>query len=149
MPGTRHRLSGQRLGLVLVDAPPQIVALLGRGELSARGYNVSCNVALMAEETASGADGSDAHPGIVSVETRPAKTLPGIVGVLLALVGLGLIAGGGVGVTVAGPLAVLIPVGAILLLVAWPGHYVVQPNQALVLVMFGRYRGTVTEAGAI
>ena len=42
-----------------------------------------------------------AHPGIVSVQTCPAKTLPGIVGVLLALVGLGMIAGGGVGVTVA------------------------------------------------
>ena len=55
-----------------------------------------------------------AHPGIVPVETRPAKTLPGLVSVLLALVGLGMIAGGGVGATVAGPLAVLIPVGAIL-----------------------------------
>ncbi len=88
-----------------------------------------------------------AHPGIVSVQTRPAKTLPGIVGVVLALVGLGLIVGGGVGATVVGPLAVLIPVGAILFIIVLPGQYVVQPNQALVLIMFGRYRGTVTNAG--
>ncbi len=91
--------------------------------------------------------GEHAHPGIVSVETRPAKTLPGLVGVFLALVGLGLIVGGGVGATVARPLAVLIPVGAILFIIVWPGQYVVQPNQALVLIMFGRYRGTVTKAG--
>ena len=44
-----------------------------------------------------------AHPGIVSVQTRPAKTLPGIAGVLLALV----------------------------------------------LIMFGRYRGTATEASLV
>ena len=103
----------------------------------------------MTEITAPAPDqaGAPAHPGIVSVHTRPAKTLPGIVGVLLALVGLGLIAGGGVGVTVAGPLAVLIPVGAILFIIVLPGQYVVQPNQALVLIMFGRYRGTVAKAG--
>ena len=88
-----------------------------------------------------------AHPGIVSVQTRPAKTLPGIVGVVLALVGLGMIAGGGVGATVAGPLAALIPIGAILFIGVLPGQCVVQPNQALVLIMFGRYRGTVTKAG--
>ena len=96
---------------------------------------------------ASGDAEASAHPGIVSVHTRPAKTLPGIVGVLLALVGLGLIVGGGVGVTVAGPLAVLIPVGVILFIIVLPGQYVVQPNQALVLIMFGRYRGTVAKAG--
>ena len=103
----------------------------------------------MTEITAPAPDqaGAPAHPGIVSVQTRPAKTLPGIVGVLLALVGLGLIVGGGVGVTVAGPLAVLIPVGAILFIIVLPGQYVVQPNQALVLIMFGRYRGTVAKAG--
>ena len=50
---------------------------------------------------ASGDTEATAQPGIVSVQTRPAKTLPGIAGVLLALVGLGLVAGGGVGVTVA------------------------------------------------
>ena len=90
---------------------------------------------------------ASAHPGIVSVQARPAGTQSGIVGVVIALVGLGMIAGGGVGVTVAGPFAALIPVGAILFIFAWPGQYVVQPNQALVLIMFGRYRGTVTEEG--
>ena len=103
----------------------------------------------MTETTAPAPDqaGAPAHPGIVSVQTRPARTLPGIVGVLLALVGLGLIVGGGVGATVVGPLAVLIPVGAILFIIVLPGQYVVQPNQALVLIMFGRYRGTVAKAG--
>ncbi len=81
------------------------------------------------------------------MQTYSARTLPGIAGVLLALVGLGMIAGGGVGVTVAGPFAALIPVGAVLFIGVLPGQYVVQPNQALVLIMFGRYRGTVTQAG--
>ncbi len=103
----------------------------------------------MTETTAPAPDqtGAPAHPGIVSVQTRPARTLPGIVGVILALLGLGLIVGGGVGISAAPGLAVLIPVGAILFIGVLPGQYVVQPNQALVLIMFGRYRGTVTQAG--
>ena len=104
----------------------------------------------MTESSASVADlgmESSTHPGIVSVETRPARAMSGIVSMLLALGGLAMIAGGGVGVTVAPGLAALIPVGAILFLMVWPGMYVVQPNQALVLIMFGRYRGTVTSAG--
>ena len=28
-----------------------------------------------------------------------------------------------------------------------PAHYLVQPNEALVLILFGRYRGTITEPG--
>ena len=52
--------------------------------------------------SASGDGEARAHPGIVSVETRPARTLPGIAGVLLALVGLGLIVGGAVAVVNAG-----------------------------------------------
>ena len=91
--------------------------------------------------------GAGTASGIVSVETRPAKTLPGILGVLLALVGLGLVVGGGFGVTEVGGLAALIPIGVLLFILSLPGQYVVQPNQALVLIMFGRYRGTVTEAG--
>ncbi|MCE2532448.1 MAG: hypothetical protein J4F44_08320, partial [Acidimicrobiia bacterium] len=92
----------------------------------------------MTETTAraSGSTDATAHPGIVSVQTYSAKTLPGIVGVLLALLGLGLIVGGGVGISAVPGLAALIPVGAILFIGVLPGQYVVQPNQALVLIMF-------------
>ena len=50
----------------------------------------------MTEETAPARDqaGTLAASGIISVQTYPAKTLPGIVGVCLALVGLGLMPAG-------------------------------------------------------
>ena len=82
------------------------------------------------------------------ITTRPAATKPGLLGVLVALIGLTAIAAGVVGVaTVAWPLAFLIPVGGIIFALAWPGQYLVQPNEALVLILFGRYKGTVDRPG--
>jgi hypothetical protein len=79
---------------------------------------------------------------------RPARTKPGLLGVLIALVGLIAVAAGIVGVAlVAWPLVFLAPVGAIAFLLAWPGQYLVQPNEALVLILFGRYTGTVDTPG--
>ena len=82
------------------------------------------------------------------VKTRPATTKPGLLGVLIALIGLVVIAAGIVGVAaVAWPLVFLIPVGFIAFLSALPGQYLVQPNEALVLILFGRYKGTVDRPG--
>ena len=82
------------------------------------------------------------------VTARPARTKPGLLGVLIALVGLIVIAAGIVGVAVvAWPLVFLIPVGGTTFAFAWPGQYLVQPNEALVLILFGRYKGTVETPG--
>ncbi len=82
------------------------------------------------------------------VTARTASTKPGLLGVLVALSGLVLIAAGIVGVAVvAWPLVFLIPVGAIAFLLSWPGQYLVQPNEGLVLILFGRYKGTVDTPG--
>ena len=83
-----------------------------------------------------------------SVTARPARTSPGVVGVLIALVGLIVVAAGIVGVAVvAWPLVFLLPLGALTFVFSWPGQYLVQPNEALVLILFGRYKGTVTTPG--
>ena len=83
-----------------------------------------------------------------AVTARSASTKPGLLGVLMALGGSVLIAAGIVGVAaVTWPLVFLVPVGGIVFLLSWPGQYLVQPNEALVLILFGRYRGTVDTPG--
>ncbi len=92
--------------------------------------------------------GAPTGAGTVAIAAWPGRTLPGWYGVLIALAGLIVAAAGIIG-TAAGawPLAVLIGVGAIAAVLAWPGQYLVQPNEALVLILFGRYRGTVDRPG--
>ncbi len=78
----------------------------------------------------------------------PGRTVPGLYGVLIAVGGLIAVAlgiiGGSAGVW---PAAFLIPVGGIVFVLALPGQYLVQPNEALVLILFGRYKGTVDQPG--
>ena len=94
------------------------------------------------------ADQSAAGDHAASVTARPAKTKPGVLGILIALFGLAVAAVGIVGVAVvAWPLVFLIPVGALVFVFALPGQYLVQPNEALVLILFGRYKGTVVKPG--
>ena len=94
------------------------------------------------------ADTPTAPAPTAGVKTRPATTKPGLLGVLIALIGLVVIAAGIVGVAVvAWPLVFLIPVGFIAFVFASPGQYLVQPNEALVLILFGRYKGTVDQPG--
>ena len=86
--------------------------------------------------------------GTSEVKSHRAPTKPGLLGVLIALCGLAVIAAGIVGVAaVAWPLVFLVPIGFIAFLLAWPGQYLVQPNEGLVLILFGRYRGTVDTPG--
>ncbi len=86
--------------------------------------------------------------GTSKVKAHRASTKPGLLGVLIALCGLVAIAAGIVGVAaVAWPLVFLVPIGGIAFLFALPGQYLVQPNEGLVLILFGRYRGTVDTPG--
>ncbi len=83
-----------------------------------------------------------------TVEPRVAQTLPGMVGVLIGAVGVGLGILAIVLMAVASPIFFLLLIVAVLVLVASiPGHYLVQPNQELILILFGRYRGTVSKPG--
>ena len=102
----------------------------------------------MTNASPAGADAPTTSAPTARVRARPATTKPGLLGALIALIGLVVIGAGIVGVAaVAWPLVFLIPVGAIPFLLAWPGQYLVQPNEALVLILFGRYKGTVDRPG--
>jgi regulator of protease activity HflC (stomatin/prohibitin superfamily) len=82
-------------------------------------------------------------------EQRTARVIPGLpafAGVLVAYaLGLALILAGASGHR--GPLAVLGVICLVIASVASGSFFIVQPNQARVLILFGRYVGTVTEAG--
>ncbi|MCP4227514.1 MAG: SPFH domain-containing protein [Actinomycetia bacterium] len=82
-------------------------------------------------------------------KTTQAKLLPGFVGVLVGLFGIATIIGGIIGATVTeeAPFGIPILAGALITIYAIPAHYLVQPNQALVVILFGRYRGTVESPG--
>src|SRR5437879_704490 len=86
---------------------------------------------------------------MVSVNERNAFTFHGLIGLLLGFVLLG--AGAGTGfVGVQGGVPWLIVVGilvAIAGLASWGGMFILQPNQAMVLVFLGKYTGTVKGAG--
>ncbi len=82
-------------------------------------------------------------------EQRPAWVIPGLptmVGVL-SIVALGIVLTAVGGDSHHGGLKI---VGIVLIVLAglsFGGFFVVQPNQARVLILFGRYTGSVTEAG--
>ena len=85
------------------------------------------------------------QPDAMSAE--PADVRSGVVGVLVGVV---LVAVCAVSAFVFPPWlawAVVVPVASIVLLWSMAGHYLVQPNKALVLILFGRYRGTVDRPG--
>jgi hypothetical protein len=83
------------------------------------------------------------------VVTKAARTLPGPVGVVAALLAAGITVAGIVAAAATGngAYAIAIVVGSLLFVAALPGHYLVQPNRGLVLILFGRYRGTVLSPG--
>lgn len=99
---------------------------------------------------------NSAHPGDAAdpgdatlILSRPARTLPGLLGVAFAAACVVLLL---VGIAIAvatenGLPALISIISGIALLFSLPGHYLVQPNKALVLILFGRYRGTVDTPG--
>ena len=83
------------------------------------------------------------------VVTRPASTLPGLVGVAVGLAGLAIVITGIVIAASTGDdfSGIVIITGGLVVVLSLPGHYLVQPNWALVLILFGRYRGTIDTPG--
>jgi regulator of protease activity HflC (stomatin/prohibitin superfamily) len=83
------------------------------------------------------------------VSSQPAKTLPGLLGAGVGLIGLAIVITGVVTavVTENGWALAIIVAGGLILGLSLPGHYLVQPNWALVLILFGRYRGTIDTPG--
>ena len=85
-----------------------------------------------------------------STEERPARTSNGFVyvaaGIVLLLAGIGLFAMRPVGLMI-----VLVVIAVLLAMWCLTGLYMLQPNQAALLLLFGSYRGTdrdVDEAAA-
>ncbi len=74
---------------------------------------------------------------------RPLKSLPGIPVILLLVV----ITIGVLPALAFTGLRLLVVPGAIITLFCWFGLFMVQPNQGAVMQLFGRYVGTVREAG--
>ncbi len=88
-------------------------------------------------------------PPAAGTPERPAFALPGLVGLLLIFALFGLALAGilvGIGLGLVG----LVPVGVVLGILGFlaiGGMFILQPNQAEVLVFLGRYRGTVRREG--
>ncbi|MPY66507.1 SPFH domain-containing protein [Deinococcus sp. SDU3-2] len=95
-----------------------------------------------APATVGPAGGVSPVPGVASAE-RPAFGLPGIPAVLLWLVLVGLAVWLGLGLGFIVPAVVL----GVLLLIGLAGFFIVQPNQASVITLFGRYVGTERRNG--
>ena len=81
-----------------------------------------------------------------STEERPARTSNGFVyvaaGIVLLLAGIGLFAMRPVGLMI-----VLVVIAVLLAMWCLTGLYMLQPNQAALLLLFGSYRGTDRERG--
>ncbi len=82
------------------------------------------------------------------VQEKAGSALPGVTGILallgtvvLFIVGVTLTA------TVSPAFVPLVIVAALFFAAFLPAHYLIQPNTALVLILFGRYKGTITEPG--
>ncbi|MEM8705218.1 MAG: SPFH domain-containing protein [Actinomycetota bacterium] len=83
-----------------------------------------------------------------SIEEKPGRASAGITGIIALLITIAGVAASIALVATVHPIFVIgIVVFAILFTAFLPAHYLVQPNEALVLILFGRYRGTITEPG--
>jgi regulator of protease activity HflC (stomatin/prohibitin superfamily) len=91
----------------------------------------------------------DSDAASTNVTTHQARTLHGLLGVAAALAAIAIIALGSAAAAVSGSgwYAIVIVAGSLALVAALPGHYLVQPNRSLVLILFGRYQGTVLAPG--
>jgi len=86
---------------------------------------------------------------MVSVNERNAFTFHGLLGLLLGFILLGAgisgaVLGGGIGAIWLIVVGVLVAIAG---LATWGGMFILQPNQAMVLVFLGKYTGTVKGAG--
>ncbi len=83
---------------------------------------------------------------IKSAEERPAATSSGFVYITIGLLGL-VVAGALFASRPMGPTLALVACAALLALWCLGGLYMLQPNQAALLLLFGSYRGTDRERG--
>lgn len=83
-----------------------------------------------------------------TIAEKPGNAQAGIVGIVALLAAIAGVVASIVLVAVVHPIfTITIVLSAILAVAFLPAHYLVQPNEALVLILFGRYRGTITEPG--
>ena len=83
-----------------------------------------------------------------TIAEKPGNAQPGIVGIGAFLAMVATVAISIVLIATVSPIFVItLVIGAVLTLAFLPAHYLVQPNEALVLILLGRYRGTITEPG--
>ncbi|MDG2028155.1 MAG: SPFH domain-containing protein [Acidimicrobiales bacterium] len=84
-----------------------------------------------------------------SVDEHPATARSGPLGIAALLAAIAGMVGSIILTAVtANGLGAIAIVAFALLVAAWmPGHYLVQPNRALVLILFGRYIGTIDQPG--
>ncbi len=83
-----------------------------------------------------------------TIAEKPGNAQPGIVGIGAFLAMVAAVVVSIVLIATVSPIFVItLVIGAVLALAFLPAHYLVQPNEALVLILFGRYRGTITEPG--
>jgi regulator of protease activity HflC (stomatin/prohibitin superfamily) len=80
-------------------------------------------------------------------EQQPAWVLPGLPTMAAALLAMAAGIGGAIAAGGHGGLVVFAVIVIVLAGFSFGGFFVVQPNQARVLILFGRYIGSVTEAG--
>src|SRR6188768_2449296 len=78
---------------------------------------------------------------ITSAEERPAATSSGFVYITIGLLGL-LVAGGVFATRPMGPTLAIVVLAFLLAMWCLTGLYMLQPNQAALLLLFGSYRGT-------
>ncbi len=88
-------------------------------------------------------------PTSPSVDEHPATARSGPLGIAALLAAIAGMVGSIILTAVtANGLGAIAIVAFALLVAAWmPGHYLVQPNRALVLILFGRYIGTIDQPG--
>jgi len=83
---------------------------------------------------------------IKSAEERPAATSSGFVYITIGLLGL-VVAGGLFATRPMGPTLAIVVLAFLLALWCLAGLYMLQPNQAALLLLFGNYRGTDRSGG--
>ncbi|MEM9201126.1 MAG: SPFH domain-containing protein [Actinomycetota bacterium] len=83
-----------------------------------------------------------------TIAEKPGRASAGIVGILALLAAvIGVVASIVLIATVSPIFVITLVVSAVLGTVWLIPHYLLQPNEALVVILFGRYRGTITEPG--
>ena len=79
---------------------------------------------------------------------KPGSAHAGISGIVALGIAVLTLLAGILGTALSSPAWVLLIIAAgLAIVVLMPGHYLLQPNEALVLILFGRYKGTITEPG--